>query len=220
MLDQVLRIFDTRPDFDLNLMQPGQSLPELSARLLIALAGVFDRVKPALTIVQGDTTTTFCGALSSFYAGVPVAHVEAGLRTFDPRNPFPEEKNRVLTADLAALHFPSTSGAAANLRREGVDNRSIEVTGNTGIDAVLAICERLDAGYNPDWIYISIEPRSSSSLPLIAARVSAPNSKKSVAPLLDSRKERMCRSFGPFIATLRSPGPSTPSCARRPMLSS
>ena len=146
MLDQVLRIFDTRPDFDLNVMQPGQSLPELSARLLTALAGVFDRVKPALTIVQGDTTTTFFGALSSFYAGVPVAHVEAGLRTFDPRNPFPEEKNRVLTAGLAALHFAATGGAAANLRREGIDARSVEVTGNTGIDAVLTICERLDAG--------------------------------------------------------------------------
>ncbi len=146
MLDQVLRIFDTRPDFDLNLMQPSQSLPELSGRLLTALAGVFDRVKPALTIVQGDTTTTLCGALSSFYAGVPVAHVEAGLRTFDARNPYPEEMYRVLTSDLAALHFAPTAGAAANLRREGIDSRAIEVTGNTGIDAVLAVCEQLNAG--------------------------------------------------------------------------
>ncbi len=146
MLDQVLRIFDIRPDFDLNLMQPDQSLPGLSSRLLTALSAVFDEVKPVLTVVQGDTTTTLCGALSSFYAGVPVAHVEAGLRTFDARNPFPEEMNRVLTGDLASLHFAATSGAAGNLRREGIDSRTIEVTGNTGIDSILAICERLNAG--------------------------------------------------------------------------
>ncbi len=146
MLDQVMRIFEIRPDFDLAVMQPEQSLAELSSRLLGMLPAVFAEVKPALTVVQGDTTTTLCGALSSFYAGVDVAHVEAGLRTFDLRAPFPEEMNRVLTARLATLHFAATAGAADNLLREGVPTAAIEVTGNTGIDAVLAVSGRLDAG--------------------------------------------------------------------------
>ncbi len=146
MLDQVMRIFEVRPDFDLAVMQPGQSLAELSARLLRRLPAVFAEVKPALTIVQGDTTTTLCGALSSFYAGVDIAHVEAGLRTFDLRAPFPEEMNRVLTARLATLHFAATPGAADNLLREGVPSAAIEVTGNTGIDAVLGVSRWLAAG--------------------------------------------------------------------------
>ena len=146
MLDQVMRIFEIRPDFDLAVMQPGQSLAELSSRLLSRLPAVFAEVKPALTVVQGDTTTTLCGALSSFYAGVDIAHVEAGLRTFDLRAPFPEEMNRVLTAPLTTLHFAATRRAADNLLREGVPSAGIEVTGNTGIDAVLAVSGRLDAG--------------------------------------------------------------------------
>jgi UDP-N-acetylglucosamine 2-epimerase (non-hydrolysing) len=143
MLDQVLRIFEIQPDFDLQVMHPGQSLPELTSRLLSALAPVFAQVKPALTIVQGDTTSTFCGALSSSYAQVPVGHVEAGLRTHDRRNPFPEEMNRVLTSHLAALHFPPTRRAAEHLQQEGIASDAIEITGNTGIDAVLAIRGRL-----------------------------------------------------------------------------
>ncbi len=146
MLDQVMRIFEIRPDFDLAVMQPGQSLTELSSRLLGLLPGIFAEVNPALTVVQGDTATTLCGALASFYAGVDVAHVEAGLRTFDLRAPFPEEMNRVVTTRLATLHFAATRWAANNLLREGVPSAAIEVTGNTGIDAVLAVSERLDAG--------------------------------------------------------------------------
>ncbi|MDQ2840712.1 MAG: UDP-N-acetylglucosamine 2-epimerase (non-hydrolyzing) [Acidobacteriota bacterium] len=146
MLDQVLRVFEIRPDFDLQLMHPGQSLPGLTARLCTALETVFAETRPALTIVQGDTTTTLCGALSSFYARVPVAHVEAGLRTFDLSAPFPEEMNRVLTTRLASLHFAPTRTAAGNLLKEGVAEDSIEITGNTGIDAVLAIRDRLEAG--------------------------------------------------------------------------
>ncbi len=146
MLDQVLDIFDLRPDVKLDVMQPNQSLPELTACLVRALAPVLNEIKPAMTIVQGDTTTTFCGALSSFYSGVPISHVEAGLRTFDPRNPFPEEKNRELTARLAALHFAATEESAANLGREGISKQAIEVTGNTGIDAALSIRDRLAAG--------------------------------------------------------------------------
>lgn len=146
MLEQVLRIFEIRPDFDLAVMQPGHSLAELSSRLLGMLPAVFAEVKPALTVVQGDTTTTLCGALSAFYAGVDIAHVEAGLRTFDLRAPFPEEMNRVLTAQLTAVHFAATRRAADNLLREGVPTAAIEVTGNTGIDAVLAVSSRLNAG--------------------------------------------------------------------------
>jgi UDP-N-acetylglucosamine 2-epimerase (non-hydrolysing) len=146
MLDQVLDVFQIQPDFDLKLMRPNQSLAALSSRLLQELPPVFGQVKPAICLVQGDTTTTFCGALSAFYAGVEIAHVEAGLRTFDLRNPFPEEMNRVLTSRLAALHFAATEGAARNLIREGISPERIEVTGNTGIDAVLMIRDRLESG--------------------------------------------------------------------------
>jgi UDP-N-acetylglucosamine 2-epimerase (non-hydrolysing) len=146
MLDQVLAAFQIEPDYDLDLMRPNQLLPELGARLLSELARVFAEVKPAMAIVQGDTATTLYGALAAFYARVPLAHVEAGLRTFDMQAPFPEEMNRVLTTRLAALHFAATEWAADNLLREGVDRSSIEVTGNTGIDAVLSVSASLAKG--------------------------------------------------------------------------
>jgi UDP-N-acetylglucosamine 2-epimerase (non-hydrolysing) len=119
----------------------------------MALEEVFRAERPAMVFVQGDTTTTFCGALAAFYQDVPVAHVEAGLRTFDLRQPFPEEMNRVLTTRLAALHLPPTEGAASNLRREGVLEQNISVTGNTGIDALLEINSRIEQGLveTPDW---------------------------------------------------------------------
>ena len=146
MLDQVLGAFEITPDFDLDMMKPGQSLTSLTARLLSGLEDVFSKVNPALAIVQGDTTTTLAGALAAFYARVPIAHVEAGLRTFDLQAPFPEEMNRVLTGRLAALHFPATEWAADNLVREGVAQDTIHVTGNTGIDAVLAIRNAIEGG--------------------------------------------------------------------------
>ncbi len=146
MLDQVLSAFSVTPDYDLNIMRAGQTLTALTSRLLAGLEPVFAEVKPSLTIVQGDTTTTLCGALASFYAQIPVAHVEAGLRTFDPHAPFPEEINRVITGRLAALHFAATDWAAGNLVREGVPWERIEVTGNTGIDAVLGIRDAIDQG--------------------------------------------------------------------------
>jgi UDP-N-acetylglucosamine 2-epimerase (non-hydrolysing) len=146
MLDQVLAAFEITPHYDLDLMRPGQSLTALTARVLAGLESVLIKVKPSLVVVQGDTTTTFCGALAAFYAGIPVAHVEAGLRTFDMRAPFPEEMNRVLTARLADLHFAATDWAADNLLREGIRTESIQVTGNTGIDAVLSIYEAIEHG--------------------------------------------------------------------------
>jgi len=159
MLDQVLAAFSIRPDYDLNVMQAGQTLADSSARIMAALEPVLDRERPDCVVVQGDTTTTFCGALSAFYKGIPVAHVEAGMRTGDFRQPFPEEMNRVLTARVAAIHFAATEGAAQNLRREGVSAGDIFVTGNTAIDAVLSVRDSLPA----------IEAESSRKIILVTA---------------------------------------------------
>jgi UDP-N-acetylglucosamine 2-epimerase (non-hydrolysing) len=146
MLDQVLEAFQVAPDHDLDLMLPGQTLFQSTSRILAALEPVLREEQPAMVIVQGDTTTTLCGALAAFYARVPVAHVEAGLRTHDMRQPFPEEMNRVLASRLTALHFAATEQAAGNLREEGVPAGSIHVTGNTGIDAVLYVRDGLEQG--------------------------------------------------------------------------
>ncbi len=146
MLDQVLKVFEVTPDHDLNIMLPGQTLFQSTSRMIAALEPVMAAERPDLVLVQGDTTTTFCGALAAFYSGVPVGHVEAGLRTGDMRAPFPEEMNRVLTTHLAALHFAPTAWSATNLRAEGVDPKRILVTGNSGIDAVLYVRDRLERG--------------------------------------------------------------------------
>ena len=156
MLDQVLSLFDIRPDFDLNAMRPGQTLAAISSRILGELETVLSEEKPDLVFVQGDTTTTFCGALTAFYARIPVAHVEAGLRTDDIQQPFPEEMNRVLVARLSAIHFAATQRSAQQLRDEGVPCSAIQVTGNTGIDAVLHVCRQLDEGAvrGGDWKFL------------------------------------------------------------------
>ncbi len=146
LLDQALAAFSLEPDHDLNVMQPGQSLFASTSRIIAALEPVLTQERPDLVIVQGDTTTTLCGALAGFYARVPVGHVEAGLRTGDPGQPFPEEMNRVLASRIAALHFAPTGNAAANLRREGIGAERIIVTGNTGIDAVLETRDALASG--------------------------------------------------------------------------
>jgi UDP-N-acetylglucosamine 2-epimerase len=146
LLDQVLEVFEIRPDHDLDIMQPGQSLPALTSRMLAALERVLDTERPDWVVVHGDTTTALCGALAAFYAGIRVAHVEAGLRTGDMQAPFPEEMNRVVVGRLATLHFAPTPQAAANLRREGIAEGNIAVTGNTGIDAVLEIRDALASG--------------------------------------------------------------------------
>jgi UDP-N-acetylglucosamine 2-epimerase (non-hydrolysing) len=146
MLDQVLEAFEVRPDYDLDLMLPGQTLFQSTSRIIAGLERVLEAERPAMVIVQGDTTTTFCGALAAFYLHVPVGHVEAGLRTGDMQQPFPEEMNRVLTSHLADLHFAATEKASDNLRREGVASGSITVTGNTGIDAVLYVRSGLEQG--------------------------------------------------------------------------
>ncbi len=146
LLDQVLATFAVEPDFDLDIMQPSQSLASLTARLLAAFEPVFADVQPDLVVLQGDTTTTLCGALAAFYAGIPIAHVEAGLRTFDFASPFPEEMNRVFTTQLAMLHFPPTASAAKNLAALNIPPDRIEITGNTGIDAILTVRDALEGG--------------------------------------------------------------------------
>jgi UDP-N-acetylglucosamine 2-epimerase (non-hydrolysing) len=136
MLDQVLDMFSIAPDHDLDVITPRQSLATLSQRLLGRLDSLLSDARPDAVVVQGDTTSTFVAALAAFYHQVPVVHVEAGLRTWDMAEPYPEEMNRVLTSRLARLHLAPTSGARSNLLREGVDPDSIFVTGNTVIDAL------------------------------------------------------------------------------------
>ncbi|MBV8902053.1 MAG: UDP-N-acetylglucosamine 2-epimerase (non-hydrolyzing) [Acidobacteriia bacterium] len=146
MLDQVLEAFEVTPDYDLGLMRPNQTLSSLTARILEGLEPVLASAAPCMVIVQGDTTTTLAAALAAFYHRIPIAHVEAGLRTGDPAHPFPEEINRVLTGRLAELHFAPTPKAAANLTAEGVPAERIHITGNTGIDAVLYVRDALQSG--------------------------------------------------------------------------
>jgi UDP-N-acetylglucosamine 2-epimerase (non-hydrolysing) len=138
MLDQVLSLFNIVPDYDLDIMQPEQSLFDITDRALEGLKKVLIQEKPDLLLVQGDTTTTFVAALAAFYLKIPVGHVEAGLRTFDKHRPFPEEINRRLTTVLTDLHFAPTEQAKLNLLAEGVPKETIYVTGNTVIDALLA----------------------------------------------------------------------------------
>lgn len=146
LLDQVLRVFCVRPDYDLDCMRPGQSLFQSTSNIISRLERVLIDYRPDLLLVQGDTTTTLCGAMAGFYARIPVGHVEAGLRTGDLSQPFPEEFNRLLAGRIASLHFAATSWAAENLLKEGIAPATVSVTGNTGIDAMLHIRDRLRQG--------------------------------------------------------------------------
>jgi UDP-N-acetylglucosamine 2-epimerase (non-hydrolysing) len=143
MLDQVLDLFDIKPDYDLNIMKPGQSLHDVTANVLLGLRQVLEKEKPDLVLVHGDTTTTMAASLAAYYAGVPVGHVEAGLRTGNKWAPFPEEMNRKITGCIADVHFAPTLAARANLLAEGVSPNIIHVTGNTVIDALLDGVNRL-----------------------------------------------------------------------------
>ena len=136
MLDQVLNIFSIVPDFDLNLMKPGQNLSTITSDILIKLPKIFDEFKPDIVLVHGDTTTSISAALSAFYQQIPVGHVEAGLRTGNILSPWPEEANRKLTSTISKLHFAPTNYSKQNLLDENIKNESIFVTGNTVIDAL------------------------------------------------------------------------------------
>jgi UDP-N-acetylglucosamine 2-epimerase (non-hydrolysing) len=161
MLDQVLSLFEIAPDYDLDLMRPGQDLFDLTARVLTAMKPVLEKAKPDILLAQGDTTTCLAASLAAFYAGVPIGHVEAGLRTGDMAAPFPEEANRVLVSRLARLHFAPTKKAEDNLLAEGTRPETIFVTGNTVIDALLSVRDKaagaagagvLDDGLKRDWL--------------------------------------------------------------------
>ena len=135
MLDSVMEVFHLRADYDLNIMQKQQTLSSITTRTLMGMEAVLEEAKPDLILVHGDTSTTFAGALAAFYHKIPVGHVEAGLRTYDKYSPYPEEMNRTLVSDMAALHFAPTAANAENLRKEAVGGE-IFITGNTVIDAM------------------------------------------------------------------------------------
>ena len=141
MLDQVLHLFKIEPDYDLNIMKPGQDLTDITCRILQGMKPVLQEFKPNIVLVHGDTTTTMATTLASFYQQIPIGHVEAGLRTGNLLSPWPEEANRVITGHLANYHFAPTEGARANLIKEGISPSKIFITGNTVIDALLSISD-------------------------------------------------------------------------------
>ena len=143
MLDQVLDLFQLVPDYDLDLMKPGQTLSELTGRILTSVEGVLQSFRPDIVLVHGDTSTTLATSLAAYYQQIPVGHVEAGLRTGNLYSPWPEEANRKLTGALASLHFAPTDIARQNLIREGVADTQIYVTGNTVIDALLEVRDKI-----------------------------------------------------------------------------
>jgi UDP-N-acetylglucosamine 2-epimerase (non-hydrolysing) len=144
MLDQVLQLFNIRPDYDLNLMRAGQDLTDITSRVLCEMRAVFEDCKPDIVLVHGDTTTAMAAALAGYYAKVPVGHVEAGLRTNNIYSPWPEEMNRRLVSRIAAIHFAPTLSSQANLLSEGVAQNSVHVTGNTVIDALFEVVKRFE----------------------------------------------------------------------------
>jgi len=144
MLDQVLEIFAIRPDYDLDIMKPGQDLFDVTCAVLKGLKGILAEEKPDIVLVHGDTTTTMAASIASFYSRITVGHVEAGLRTHNKYAPFPEEINRTVTGSIAGLHFAPTDAARDNLLAEGVEGDSIFVTGNTVVDALLSVAEMVE----------------------------------------------------------------------------
>lgn len=143
MLDQVLELFQIRPDFDLDLMKPGQDLSDITSNVLLGMREVYKQWKPDMILVHGDTTTTLAASLSAYYARVKVGHVEAGLRTYNKYSPWPEEMNRRLTGAVADIHFAPTERSRANLLAEGVASDTVHVTGNTVIDALLDVAHKV-----------------------------------------------------------------------------
>src|SRR5690606_373273 len=145
MLDQVLELFDLQPDFDLNIMKPGQDLSDITVAILQGMKQVFSDFKPDIVLVHGDTATTFAVTLAAYYHQIPVAHVEAGLRTGNLYSPWPEEANRKLTGALAAIHLDPADISRQNLLNEGVDPTTIHVTCNTVIDSLLSVVSKLES---------------------------------------------------------------------------
>ncbi len=168
MLDQVLRIFDVKPDYDLNIMKQGQDLYDVTARVLVGMRDILDTVKPDVVLVHGDTTTSMAAAMAAFYRQIPVGHVEAGLRTHNIYSPWPEEMNRQMTGRLATYDFAPTPLSRQNLLDEGVAPEKITVTGNTVIDALHWVVENvMKKGYVPKDPSVASLPRGERRLVLI-----------------------------------------------------
>lgn len=144
MLDQVLNIFDIKPDFDLDIMQPNQDLYDIFTSVMLKMRDIYKKVKPDIVLIHGDTSTSTASALSAFYQQIPIGHIEAGLRTYNIYSPWPEEINRQITSRLATYHFAPTLWAKANLEKENISESNITVTGNTVIDALRMILKRID----------------------------------------------------------------------------
>ena len=143
MLDQVLNIFEVKPDYDLNIMKQGQDLYDITSRVLIGMRDILKKVQPDVVLVHGDTTTSTAAALAAFYQQIPVGHVEAGLRTYNIYSPWPEEMNRQITSRIATFNFAPTPLSKANLLKENVREETITVTGNTVIDALHQVVDRI-----------------------------------------------------------------------------
>ena len=152
MLDQVLKAFDITPDYDLNIMQKGQTLGDITVRALTSLEDIIKKEKPNIVLVHGDTTTTFVGALAAFYNQVDIGHVEAGLRTYDKYSPYPEEMNRQMVSCMADMHFAPTKLSANNLIKEGKKKANIYITGNTVIDAMATTIKENYQNEIFDWV--------------------------------------------------------------------
>ena len=220
MLDAALSAFDLRPDFDLHIMKPGQQLADIASATLTGLGSVLDAFKPDRVLVQGDTTTTLAAAIAAFYRRIRVGHVEAGLRTGDLGAPFPEEGNRKLTTGISDLHFAPTVTSRQNLLNEGVPADRIFVTGNTVIDALLMMRERLTRGsglYAMRWMRGTpgcARIRAWSWSPVIGARTSALASRTFAMPWRNSRPgSQIARSSTPCISTRTCESPCTASLA-------
>lgn len=165
MLDQVLELFEIKPQYDLNIMKPNQDLFEVTTSIISGLKPILKQLNPDLVLVHGDTTTTFAASLAAFYASIPVGHVEAGLRTGNKHAPFPEEMNRKLTTAIADVHFSPTHASKNNLIKEGVSSDKIHITGNTVIDALLTVVEKINNNnqlkekFNSDFNFLDKEKK-------------------------------------------------------------
>jgi len=202
MLDQVLTLFDIEPEHDLNVMTPGQDLFDVTSAVLLGLRDVLRTERPDMVLVHGDTTTCFAASLAAFYEGIEVGHVEAGLRTGDLRAPFPEEANRSLVARLTGLNFAPTEGARSNLLGEHVDPERVWVTGNTVIDALLMVRDRVVARPASDWT--SLLPGE------LLDRVMDPARK--LVLITGHRRENFGRGFEDLCAAIADIARAQPDC--------
>jgi len=190
MLDQVLSIFKITPEYDLDIMKPGQDLYHITAEVIMGLREVFKKEKPDMIIVQGDTTTVFAASLAAFYEGIKIGHVEAGLRTMDKKNPFPEEINRRLTSVLADVNFAPTENSKKLLLGEGYCQESITVTGNTVIDALL-------------WALEIIEQSNTQEVKEIQQRVSKTAGDNRIVLITAHRRESFGQPFNDMCNAIR-----------------